>query len=469
MTAASAAGGLWTTRLAAAWLALVAAACAYLWLSGGWFHIELLHVSEYVRGRGLRTVFDWNVFDVNPARLRPLSDLLEVLDAMLRPRTAWLFGLHPSLSVSAIALAVFSAWFFFRAMTKMGLTRAESCVATALFISTIAYLSCFIPYIRPAKRLAMLGLCVLLDLAFSYRREKSDRTLAWLCGTLFLTFFADEAGWVLWPVFLLFLAPELDRRRIAAYFALPVAYLVVAKVLLPPIYGLLGGSGPRSGVIASSMVADRLASFLRPDFYAIAAENLGRTVAASFGTLTIPPAIPIAVLVAAFGVAVWRRQWVLLAALLSIVGQSFFFSMIDTVNTTPNYIGQWTYYYDTPVAVLSLVAAASAYLWLRRSHPRWGVVAGATVVLLCALNLKNFERANEVVRIIHTYPLAELKPRRFDPDGLAARFEVLLREGGYPYADAFRKQFAYYREHPMGDATYADRLEATYKKRLVAK
>lgn len=446
------------------WLVAVSAAAAYLWLTGGWFHIELLPVSDHVRERGLLTVFDWSVFDSNPNRLRPLSDLIEVVDAMMRPRTVWLFGHHASLSLSALVIAISCPALFYRALREMGLSRNEALAGTALFISTIAYLSCFVPYIRPAKRLALLGLCAVLYLVFRFIRSGSDRDLAWLYAVLLLSFFADEAGFVNWPIALLILGSRLRGARLAGYFMIPVVYLLLAKGLLPPIYDLLGKSGPRDEVIATSMVAKLLGSLLSLDFYALAIENLGRTVAASFGTLSVPDLIPIVAVLAIGSYALVRRVWVVSAVSFLIVGISIFFSMIDQINTTKNHIGQWTYYYHTPVAVLALLWVAAVYHWLRPTSTGLRIAAGLTIAVISMLNLNNFQRVNEIVKIIHTYPLARLIPRTFDPQGLGERFEVLLKSGSLPEADAFRRQFSYYRVHPMGDSSYAERLEQTYKK-----
>jgi len=447
-------------HLAAGLLVLVASTGAYLWLLGGWFHIELLPVSEHVRMRGLLTVFDWSVFDVSPARLRPLSDLLEVTDALMRPWTVPLFGLHPSFSLSAILIAVLCGWFFNGAMRAIGLSGAEALVATSLLVSTIGYLSCFVPYIRPAKRLAVLALCVLLFLVFRYLQTKSDWLLAWLVGVLFLSFFADEAAFVYWPVVLLFIGPRLGRARRAACLAVPVVFLLVAQQLMPPIYGLLGTSGPRDRVIGSGVVADVLARLLRPEFYGMALEDLGRSTAASFGTIAAPIVIPIALILVTGAYGIAERNNTLIAASLSVIGASLFLSMLDP-GKSQEYMGQWTYYYHSPVAVLSITWAAVCYHSLPlalRSRAALGIATTA----ICALNFANFSRTNEIIKIIHTYPMARLEPREFDSEGLAARLETLLQGGALPHADAFRRQFAYYRAHPMGDAAYADSLERTF-------
>lgn len=451
-------------NLTVGWLVAVSLAAAFLWGIGGWFHLELLPVSEHVRDRGLLSVFDWSLFDINPARLRPLSDLTEVIDAILRPHTVWLFGHHASLSLSSVAVAIFCPVLFHHALRYMGLSRNEALLFTGLFIASIAFLSCFVPYIRPAKRLALLGLCALLFLVFRFIRSRSDRDFAWLCGVLFLTLFADEAGFAYWPVALLFLIPVLRGRKLAAFCAIPFAFLLTAKVLLPPVYNLLGKSGPRDGVIATSVVEKLLESFLSIDFYALAVEDLGRAVAATFGTLSFPDFIPVAAIIALGIYAAVKKAWLPAVASLSLLGVSLFLSMIDMVNTSRNYMGMWTYYYHSSLAVLALLWVAALYNWLRPRSPKLQLAAAFCVVAVSVLNLANFYRVNELVRIMHLYPIVQFTPRVLDPEGMAAKYEALLTSGPLPQATGLRKQFAYYRKHPMGTADYADRLEQTFKK-----
>lgn len=207
----SQAGESVSNNLALAWVVAVCGAAILLWINGGWFHLELLPVSEHVRSRGLLTVFDWSVFDVNSARLRPLSDLVEVVDALMRPRTVRIFGHHASLSLSGVAIVIACPVLFHGALRAMGLSRNEALIFTACFVATIGFLSCFIPYIRPAKRLALLGLCALLFLVFRQIKTPSDKNLAWLLGILFLTLFTDEAGFIYWPIVLLLLGGQSAR------------------------------------------------------------------------------------------------------------------------------------------------------------------------------------------------------------------------------------------------------------------
>ncbi len=453
-------------NLSLAWFMVVCVAAFLLWIYGGWFHLELLPVSEHVRVRGLLTVFDWGVFDVNSARLRPLSDLVEVVDAMMRPRTVLIFGHHASLSLTGVVIAIACPVLFYSALRAMGLSRNEALIFTACFIATIGFLSCFIPYIRPAKRLALLGLCALLFLVFRQIKTPSDRNLAWLCGISFLSLFTDEAGFIYWPIMLLLLllGARLRGLRLVAYCVIPAVYLLTAKVLLPPVYKWLGNSGARDGVIAESVVSKLLGSFLSLDFWVLACEDLARSVAASLGSLSVPVLLPVLAIVVVAIYALVKRAWVVFVISISLFGTSFFLSMLDMVNTSQNYMGQWTYYYHSPIAVLTLLWVASVYHWLRPDSNKLQIAVTCIIVVVSTLNMVNFYRVNELIRIMHLYPLGQIKPRLYEHEKLASRFELLLSAGGLPEAEGLRKQFAYYREHPMGTDDYADRLEKTYKK-----
>jgi hypothetical protein len=222
---------------------------------------------------------------------------------------------------------------------------------------------------------------------------------------------------------LLLLGTRLRGRWLAAYCAIPVVYLLTAKVLLPPVYKLLGNSGARDGVIAESVVSKLLGSFLSLDFWVLASEDLARSVAASLGTLSVPVLLPV-VAIATLGIyALVKRAWVVFVISLSLFGTSFFFlSMLDMVNTSRNYMGQCTYYYHIPIA--------AAYYWLRPDSKKLQIAAACGVVAISVLNMANFYRVNELIRIMHLYPLAQITPRVYDHENLARRFESLLVPGG---------------------------------------
>lgn len=450
-------------NLSIAWLIVICTISVYFWLTSGWFHIEMLATSEHVKNREWLSIFDWYIFDPHPARLRPLSDIIEVMDATLRPKTFWLFGYHPSLSLSGILMAISCPIFFYGTLRSIGLSRNESIIFTAFFISTISFLSCFVPYFRPAKRLVFLELCALFFLVFHYNINKNSNWLfGTICTLLLFSFFSDEAGFTYWLIMPLFITPkkDLERHKIIIYCLLPLLYLILAKIVLPPIYESWGHYGPRSGVIPAALISDLLSNFLSISFYSIIIENLGHSVGSSWGLLSIWAFVPVTVLVAVSTYACKAKNWVVVSFAFSLLITSTFLTMIDMVNHWINPMAQWTFYYHSPVAIFSILWLASLYDRFRPSSNKFKIIILFIIAIISTLNLVNFHRINEIMKILHTYPLVQLKPRVFDEQKLTDKYERLL--GSLPQADSMRTLFSNYRNHPMGNEEYARRLERTY-------
>lgn len=107
----------WTTALAAVILAVPSLYLASMWLGydEAWIHPEQVRAAVYIwtpstegYGQLLRRSLDWAALDASdpvhwqeqaPAhRVRPLSDIAQVIDALARPAISrWLYP-HPSLS-----------------------------------------------------------------------------------------------------------------------------------------------------------------------------------------------------------------------------------------------------------------------------------------------------------------------------------------------------------------------------------
>jgi hypothetical protein len=445
-------------------IVLSGAAASYFWLTNGWLHVELLPVSSYVRSRGWLSVFDWKLFDSSPDRMRPLSDFVEVFDAMLRPYTVRLFGHHPSATLSSIGMALASAGIFYKALRYFGHSRNAALILTALLISTIGFQSCFVAYIRPAKRLALLGVCAMLFLTGQYANTKSRTDFSLLCGTILLIFLADETGFVLWLVAALLLIPHLRGPRIAIFASLPLVYFALIKIAMPPLYGSLGISGPRDGAVGVSIIERLLSNLLSPDFYAMAATDLARSLSVTIGVIAPYERVALGFVAALLCLAIAKRQWLVISSSLAVIGTSLFLSMIDMANGPGNFFAQLTFYYHSALAPLVVFWIASIFAWIRPiSFQRSVLAAVATAVI--SFNFVNFDRINELTKILHTYPMTTLDPTGFDEAFLQKRFEYLLSSGPLPEAGGYRAQFAYYRDHPMGNESYAGNLLRAFEMR----
>jgi hypothetical protein len=240
--------------------------------------------------------------------------------------------------------------------------------------------------------------------------------------------------------------------------------LLLAKVIFPPIYNILGKSGPRDGVLDVSIISKLLKNISSLDFYRIAFEDLGRAIAAQVGMLQLPSIIPLFIVIIIGICATKKRVWVVAALSLSLLLVSFFLSIIDMVNLSRNVMGQWAYYYHSPIAFLTVLWIAAIYNWLRPSSKKIQAVVLICFGIISIINLVNFYRINVLIKIIHTYPLVQLEPRLFDTARLSTQFEKTLTITSLPQTKDLRATFTYYRNHPMGDNNYADRLEQIYKK-----
>lgn len=445
-------------------LGLTCGAATYLWVTGGWFHLELLPISGYVRLRGWMSVFDWQIFDSNADRLRPLSDFFEVFDAMLRPHTVWLFGHHPSAALSSVGMAIASAALFYKSLRYFGHSRNVALIMTALLISTIGFQSCFVAYIRPAKRLALFGVCAMLFLTGRYTVTKKRTDFALICVATLLVFLTDETGFVLWLVTALLLIPCLRGWRTVTFASLPVFYFVLIRLILPPIYEQLGTDGPRTGAVNHVIIEKLLSNLLSPDFYVMAATDLDRSLATTLGVITPYEWVALSIVAIVLCVAIYKARWIVVATSLSLIGTSGFLSMIDMANGPDNTLAKLTYYYHSAVSPLAIFWIASILNWIEpiKLRPALGMMATA----LIALNFVNFHRINELTKIFHTYPMTTFHPMTFDEVGLQSKFNYLLSDGRpFPEQAWFRKAFSNYQAHPMGDESYARNLAKAFDPR----
>ena len=495
-------------------VSIIVSLVSYLWIfsEAAWLHTELLRAPEYIwtppRDASvlaqLRTLFDWAIFDSSPYRLRLLSDLLEVMDAITRPRTVWLFGLHPSLTLSSVTLAVLSGLCFYKALKHFGLSTAESALLTAVFLTTTGYLSCFVSYIRPAKKLAIFCICLSLCLVFRYIRIGGNRNLQIVLAGMFATLFTDEAAYASYGIASLFLLPYLLKNglRKQAVFLMAVIplFLLFAKVILPWIYNAMGHSGPRNEVVPSRLVRKLLGYLAEPQFYVTSVEELSRAALGTFGftRVQIDLSVPfLLVFIGCAGLALTRilvvrtsapgmwEAWQLIIATAAVFAMGLFLTLINW-NAAPfgyNYYGSVTYYYYSPIVILALVWLASVIKLVRKTVGKelcqrmFSVALLILAVPVALVNYSNFRDVNKLIQTIHMWPL---EPSDFhsqvralpaivaalpagapipvvlvaDRDGLLERFYPLSRSVLGSHSIDAEKNLAHFLIHPIGTEAY---------------
>ena len=412
----------------------------WLWLfsDSSWFHIELFSISEHVwtgpqatsLTKQLGSIFNWHVFDISPYRLRALSDFAEILDALSRPIMKGLVGLHPSVTLLGLAIAVATAAFFYLVLRRLDVPSVHAAFFVLLLVTTVGFLSCFIPYIRPAKKLAILFCCIVPYLCLVLQQERNRTLYSVLIGVLFLGFFADETGYTLLPIALVFMGPALVRGRrwaeLIGFLCLLIMFFVTARLVLPWVYDVFGTSGARSEAVAGQIVFRLLGYLFKPSFYPIAFNDWGTSVLISFG-LADASHVLLWVFGASFfgatGLAVYLLQrsknsryidlsWNLVASALSLIGLSFSLTLFDWFNNPleSNYLGALTYYYHSSMAVMAVLWLA-CLLRAMQVQSVFSVSRMTGPIVMCAIglvsiiNVHHFKDINRFFQILHTYPL----------------------------------------------------------------
>jgi hypothetical protein len=426
-------------------IAMAALIVLMLWLSDGnaWIHNELVYLPQHMRSilnsgsfwEQLKTVFEWNIFDPCPDRLRPLSDFIEVIDVILRTKTMVLFGLNSSLTVSALFLAILTGFFLFKSVRLLGLSKFYSALFVLLLLTSIGYLSCFIPYIRPAKKLGLFFTATVVFFIFQFLENPKRNQLLLLFVFLFFSFFADESGYALYLVALIFLIPSLLRyqnyKGALCLFFLPILYFLIAKTVLPILYMKFGHAGPRNG--ASIQLLSRMFSYLlEPSFYVSAFTDMSKCSLATIGNLNFESSMLqkfLMVFLFIFGFSLFKSiktynddkmniyKFIFLLS-LSLMGLSFSLSLFDWFNTPFGYnnIGVYGYYYHSPVCIIvllwlaAILKASLSYashlteknLYLKNLLPGISVIL---ILIISTFNVKHFQTLNQMIQILHYYPI----------------------------------------------------------------
>jgi hypothetical protein len=477
-----------------------------------WFHVELFSVSEYIWNAPrassfaakLGALFDWRTFDVSPYRLRTVSDFVEIIDAATRPAMRSIWGMHPSTTVLGLAMAAAIPGIFYATLRRLGIGRVHAALIVLLLTTTIGFLSCFVAYIRPAKRLALIGCCLVPYLCMLLQTRASKPVYFSLMLTLLIGFFADETGYILLPIaMVLLLRPMIQRRgyvELAGFGALLLAFVVLARFILPYIYLGFGTSGSREEVVSGQIVFKLLGYLIEPDFYRVALDDLATSALASFGVLDASKGLVVTfvsvffVVMVGAGVLYLRASgtratmfWNLLAVSVSLVLLSFFLTLFDWFNNpfASNYIGALTFYYHSAVAVFAVLWLACVYrtglgLLHGRGRLAFGGAFAAGVAVVVVLNFFNFQTINRLFQILHTYPLdanalvgtpwratpaLEIDQAgstirvsvNSDPVATSAEYESLVKRSIGPRTGSFLEALAIYKRGPIGTEQFVQR------------
>jgi hypothetical protein len=392
------------------------------------------------------------MFESSPYRVRLLSDLTEVLNAMARPY----LPVHPTALPSTALLLVAVPLAFFKTLRCWSFTWAQALTLTAVLVSTTGFLSLTVSYVRPAKILSVVVLGLLLYTLTRYLDSRRRRVLVALVLLLFLGTLCDEvAFWFIpltWAVLYTHGFARHSRIRQLWVLSVPVLFLATITLVLPPIYATFGTDGPRTAAAgdASGLASRMLPHLLNPDLYATMLWVTGRTVLGSLGVSQHAwPLVLLVIIGLGIGFAsVLRRPWsrprdrsLTGIALFGLLSTSAFSVWVDWFNTPHGLedYASYAYYYHSPIVVWVVLCLGAVWQAAgRRFRPTVVQTAGVLVaMLLVASNIRMFSELNRAIQLVHLVPLAAedvstsleesplvVRPRAAE---LAAEFETRSR------------------------------------------
>lgn len=415
---------------------LVVGVCFWCSNAAPWLHPELLGTAAYVWISPdtenllalFRKVFDWKAFDPNVNRVRPLNDFAEIVDAIARPYIAIIFGAHPSITPTAVLTALGAPVFLALYLRRSIGTWVAALLLCAIFVSSTGYLSVLIPYIRPAKKISLLLLCLCLWMAQRHSSTAHSRDYILMAAALLASFFADEValanfviiGTLFWKS--IFRDSPAWKRR--TYFALPILFLIITKWVIPKIYSRFSVHGAWDA-LADPKKFEVFGYIFDPTFHMSAAINLGRSILTSVGVSYHTPAtelIALAVFFIPMLLVVWRYRRqpseigsdkVFLATIALYVTNTYV-TLLDWY-PFPNevsYLGSFNYYYHSSIPILVILWIASfiqsdAFAYKKGFMQKYGhLIACVIVTAIVISNFVLFDRVNRLVQNIHTYPFS---------------------------------------------------------------
>jgi len=347
------------------------------------------------------------------------------VDAVARPYVARYLFPHPSLTPVGVITAVGAPLLLFAYFRRTGLGAAGAGALTGLLISSVAFASVEVAYIRPAKKLTILAFIAVLYLAERHARDRRAPTFIALVAVMFTSFFADELALAIYPIVALMffhsLVAEAPRWKRVSIAVLPILFLTAVHWALPALYTRFSVHGSWDALTDGKKL-QLFAHLENPQLYVAAFVHTARAVLTTLGIRrhdTVTEVIALVALLGGTAVVAWllrkRNQvsrWPMVASMLSLLGAALYTTLLDwyPFPGEVSYLGSFTFYYHSPLAVLVIVwlgtvARAGPQIargpgWRTTMHAAGVAVGIAAVVANFALT----QHVNRLVQVIHTYP-----------------------------------------------------------------
>jgi hypothetical protein len=269
----------------------------------------------------------------------------------------------------------------------------------------------------------LILLCAALLFAQRDRDGAPGRNFLWLQICLICSTFADELGLASIPIIaMLYWRTLLTRTaRIAAFAALPIAFLAATKWALPAMYLKFGVHGAWDA-LSDAKKFSVFAYLFDLQFWQAAAAGLSRSVMSTVGisthtagtelaTLAVVLASPLLRLLTAAPSRAPLLQCPLFLSTVGLAAASTYATLLDwyPFPYEVSYLGSFNYYYHSSITVTVIVWIAFLVRQLLTSvNPMWRQQAVWALSLLGAAcvvsNFSVFDRVNRLVEIIHYYP-----------------------------------------------------------------
>ncbi len=214
-------------------------------------HIWFLENGKYWQWSDFAKALNTKIIEIDPNRLsRPLSNLVEVIDAKFRANLWDYMPPHPTISLQWPLLFIGLPILLYKFFRNLDCEPIIALAGMGLYLTSAGFLSPIVELSHPAKSMvnffSLLSLVIITQL---YRRIKfkdvsiMDVRRFWLtwCSCIFITvitFFFDETGLFLWVVLLFICCPlflKFKEKFVWPLFllVLPAIYFLIIHFLLP--------------------------------------------------------------------------------------------------------------------------------------------------------------------------------------------------------------------------------------------
>ncbi len=203
--------------------------------------------SDFVKG------LDTKVIEIDPNRIsRPLSNMIEIINAKFRSNLWDYIPPHPSISILWPFLFIGIPFFLYKFFRNIGCHSLVSLSGVCLYLTSLGFLSPIVMLFHPSKNLvnffAVLSLATITGLYTKNTNNQNKTSIkeiphfwlilfGWFCWTM-LAFLSDETGLFLYLILIFICTPLILRFKektplIAGLILLPLVYYAIVHFLLP--------------------------------------------------------------------------------------------------------------------------------------------------------------------------------------------------------------------------------------------